>query len=349
MTISAPLAVANGYLENLSSIIPDQAPRRVLIMNASARSLFESRLDYSLIDELRSLGFGKTFPQVIFYSKIYFKGNSFDVRVRGVDGLEEFYKENGCRINGSIPSSTSEADVGILLAKRLGIEVGDSLEIDVDGRRSRIEVAGIVDCRCPCDDEVLFTLGDAWRIKPSLESKITLIEVTSIQNANLNALSMKRVKPLAEEPFHEAVGEIIWRTFDSIRNWSAPMYFLILAAMYFVASKISSDSERDLMILRCIGASRGKALAYVFYRSLIVAVLAMVVGLALGLVSAQIIFRLLAVMFSAESYIPPSLGVLDVAHLIALSTLSAVAGIIHPALKASRMELGEAAWRLAYR
>ncbi|MEM2216621.1 MAG: FtsX-like permease family protein [Nitrososphaerota archaeon] len=346
---SAPIVIANGYSENLYTMLPKFEEERFLLINASAKSLNESFLDYSLTERLVSLGFKKFFPQLIFYSKAFFNDKLFDIKVRGIDRLEEYFKHNRFHVDGNIPSSSSEVAIGILIARRFGVEKGVFLRIfshDEDFKDFR--VSSIIDCRCPSDEEVLAPLSTVWDIRPDILGRISLIEIISSEEINPATLYSLDVKVLEERSFYQAAYSLILKTFNSIRNWSTPIYLLVLTAVYVVSVRITRDSEKDVTIIRCIGASRWKIFRYLFYRCFIVAVFGILVGISFGVVSAQVIFRFVSIILSTGSYTPPNIDTLDLVWLIGFSLLSSTAGIIYPAFKEMRRRLSDLTWRLTY-
>ncbi|MCD6312990.1 MAG: FtsX-like permease family protein [Thaumarchaeota archaeon] len=343
MVISAPIAIANGYSQQLLSIIPALTPDRVLIVNSSARSLSDSVLSYQLIGMLDEKGFERMIPQLITYSNVEMGDRLVEVRIRGIENLEIFYRDEGVRVNGSKPSSDLEANVGILLARRLGIELGDEVKLTMGGSSWTLKVVGVIDCSCPYDDEMIVLLRDAWRLRPDLENKVTLVEVAFSEESELDELEAKGVKLLYEKPFEEAAAETISATLQSIKSWTIPIYLVVFVAAYLIGLKISDDSEREVAILRCIGASRKKALTFILSKSILIIVIASVVGLALGMVSAQIVFRALSLIFATKLYEPPSLMPMEALQILVFTQLFALAGAVYPALRSSR-RVGEEAW-----
>ncbi|MEM3921476.1 MAG: FtsX-like permease family protein [Nitrososphaerota archaeon] len=349
MTISAPLVIANGYAENFGIILPKYEQSRFFLINASATSLSWSTVDYSITEQLAVVGFKDLFPQILLYSYVAVGDNFFEIRIRGVDRLDEYFRHNGFRVNGNIPSSSSDVAIGILVARRFNVEKGAFLRIFLDNGNYRdFRISGIIDCGCPSDEEVLMQLSGVWDIRPDNLGKVSFIEVMELEKANLSALYSLGLKVFDERPFYQAAYDLISKTLNSIRNWSAPLHLLVLAAVYFTSMRIIRESMRDGVILRCIGATRRKVFSYLLYRCLIVTMLGIFVGLAFGVTSAQVAFRLISIVLSTGSYNPPSLDFLDIIRLMALSLLSSIAGILYPLFKEMKKQLGDLAWQLTY-
>jgi len=348
--ILAPTAIANGYSKQLSDLIPTHASSRAIIMNSSANTVSTSVLRYPLVKELRKHGVKEVYGELLIRSRLMTRNQTLNAVVRGVDDVDGFYRYMNMRVNGSKPREEFQANVGILLAKRLNINLGDELNL-VEGEAVwRLRVVGIIDCSCPCDYEVLTNLNTLWRIKPNLKDKISIVELQLASGRGSGDLEtflserLSHVKVLRERPFEEAAQNLIEATFNSIKNWTLPLYAVILVAAYFTTIKISIDSEREVAILRCIGASRRDAFSYIFFKALLIIEFGIITGLSLGIISAEVIFRALSLIFSTGSYQPPSLTALDLVKTMCLTQISTVAGAIYPALKVS----GEAAWRSSY-
>ncbi|MCD6312836.1 MAG: FtsX-like permease family protein, partial [Thaumarchaeota archaeon] len=95
-------------------------------------------------------------------------------------------------------------------------------------------------------------------------------------------------------------------------------------------------------------ASRKKALTFILSKSILIIMIASVVGLALGMVSAQIVFRALSLIFATKLYEPPSLMPMEALQILVFTQLFALAGAAYPALRSSRRVAGEEAWLSIY-
>jgi len=349
MVICAPIAIANAYSSQLLEAIPKLASNRLLILNGSACSLSSAPLEYSIVDALRGIGLRKILPQLLVYSTIPGHGDG-SAPIRGIEGIEDFYRDRGVKLNGSIPKADLEANVGILLARRIGVGVGDSMQIVLKGERWSLRIVGIVDCECPSDDEILVGLPTLWKMDGDLAGRISLVEVISEGVGDMQRIEEELltrfdgVAILLERPFNEAATMGVNMTFQSIRGWVAPIYASIALAAYMITWRLTVDSEREVVVLRSIGASKRCALAYLLSKSLLIIVLAAIVGIALGVVSAQLIFRAVSLLLSTGFYQPPSLTPLDLVQTAALFLLSAAAGSLYPSLRMSSRGV-EVLWR----
>ena len=353
MVILAPTAIANGYSRQLSDLIPTYISDRVIMMNASADTISTSILEYSVVNELRKAGFKRVYGELLTRSELVVEDQNLDVIVRGVDDIKRFYGYVGARINGSRPEEEREVNIGILLAKKLNIGLGDEIEI-IEGESAwRLRAVGIIDCSCPCDYEIMTRLNVLWKIMPDLKDKVSLIELQLSNGQKLEDVErfvsehFNDVKLLREKPFEEAADNLIEATFNSIKNWTLPLYAMILVAAYFTTLKISIDSEKEVAVLRCIGASRRDAFSYILFKSLLIIEFGIVVGLSFGIISAEIIFRAMSLIFFTGSYQPPSLTIIDLIKVICLTHVFAIAGAVYPAFKIFSKG-DEILWRSTY-
>ena len=353
MVILAPTAIANGYSRQLSDLIPTYISDRVIMMNASADTISTSILEYSVVNELRKAGFKRVYGELLIRSKLMIEDQNLDVVVRGVDDVKGFYGYVGATINGSKPKEEREVNIGILLAKKLNIGLGDEIEILEGEAAWRLRVVGIIDCSCPCDYEIMTGLNVLWKIVPDLKDKVSLIELQLSSGRKLGDVEgfvsehFNGVKLLREKPFREAAHNLIEITFNSIKNWTLPLYAMILVAAYFTTLKISVDSEKEVAVLRCIGASRRGAFSYILFKSLLIIEFGIIVGLSFGVISAEIIFRAMSLIFFTGSYQPPSLTIIDMIKVICLTHVFAIAGAVYPAFKIFGKR-DEVLWRSVY-
>jgi len=341
--IAAPVAVANAYSRQLLTSIPGITSERAIIVNSSYTP-GTAFIDYSITEKLRSMGFKDQVPQLLVYARVEKDNRSTSVFIRGIEDLGSFYRARGIRVNGSGAEDFPDVNVGVLLARRLGVGLGDVIRVSAGGQVWNLSVTGIIDCSCPFDDEVLMGLNELWKLRPDLENKLTLIEVVPKDGVDLEALKSMGVKIFFEKPFRKAASTAISETFQSIKSWTIPLYTVILAAAYFASSKISAESEGEVEVLRCIGASRGTAFRFVFSKSMLILGFAILLGLSLGTVSAQVAFRAISTTLSTNFYEAPFLTPRDVVQVVLLTLVSSAAGAIYPAYRASVRKLGEEAW-----
>jgi ABC-type lipoprotein release transport system permease subunit len=328
-----PLAIGNAYLEQLTGIMPKYSYDHYLVVNASAGTLSESIIDYKLIgDTLKNKGV-EGFPQLVGTCKVIKGVESFETFLRGAY-LSSLYKFKHVSLRGNIPKNISEVNVGVLLAERLNISVNDEILLEVDGEKHVFRVAGILRCNCPYDEEVLIQLEDVWRLMPDLDGRVTLIEYSGeLNSGRLEYLGM-RVIPL--QPTTQAVTGIVESTFNTIRNWALAICTVVFASSYFASLKICVDSLDRVASLRNIGLSRKKTGLFLFYKALIASLMSILVGISIGIVSSQVIFRALSLILSAEAYKPPILTLSDLALVSIVSSVLSIIGSIPPIVRVSR-------------
>jgi len=329
-----PLAIGNAYLEQLTGIMPKYSSNHYLVVNASASTLSESMIDYKLLEDILRNERIEAFPQLVRPCKAIKDVESFWTFLRGAH-LSSLYKLKHVSLRGDAPKNISEVNVGVLLAERLNISVNDEILIEVDEGKHVFRVTGILRCNCPYDEEVLIQLEDAWRLIPDLSGRVTLIEYSGeLDNGRLEYSGM-RVIPL--QPATQAVTSIVESTFNTIRNWALAICAVVFANSYSASLKICVDSLDRVASLRNIGLSRRKIGLFLFYKALIVSLMGILVGISLGIVLSQVIFRAFSLALSAEAYRPSTLTLSDLAWISIVSSILSIMGSIPPIVKVSRI------------
>lgn len=342
MVIVAPTAIANGYSNQLTRLIPPVTGRYILAINSTATSLSDSIIDYSLINNLLEERIDTIIPQLLFYYKINNGSRIENVRIRGIDPGSFYEGRNIQIIEGNKTSIEFKANIGMLLSRRLNITLGDQIELKKSNMTVKLRIAGIVNCRGVCDDELLITIEDAWKIKPEMYGKINFIELKITEKSNITEVVNRLnewigdLKFLQERPFSSAATKLISQTFQSIKNWTLPIYFLIIMATYLVTMKIAADSDKDVALLRSLGASKRKALSFLLSKSLLISTFGVMLGIAFGVTCSQAIFRLISLLLSTGLYNPPNLTIYDTVQILFLAQLSSVLGCIYPAINSAR-------------
>jgi ABC-type lipoprotein release transport system permease subunit len=331
-----PLAIGNAYLEQITGIMPRHSYNHYIVMNSSASTLSESIIDYKLLEDiLEGRGF-EALPQLVRPCKVIKDVESFETFLRGAN-LSSLYSFRHVSLRGSIPKNISEANIGVLLAERLNISVNDYLIIEAEDGKHVSKVTGVLRCSCPYDEEVLVQLEEAWRLTPSLDGKVTLIEYSGeLDSEQLGYLDL-RIIPL--QPATQAITNIVESTFNTIRNWALAVCVVVFASSYFASLKICVDSLDRVASLRNIGLSKKKTGLFLFYKALIASLISILAGISIGIASSQVIFRVLSLALSVEAYQPPMLTLNDLTLISAISSVLSVMGSIPPIIKATKIKM----------
>ncbi len=331
-----PLAIGNAYIEHLTRIMPAQDYHHYLVINSSANSLSDSIIEYKLLEDIlkhRNVDFS---PQLIRYCKVGSNAEDVETVLRGAS-LNHLYKFRHVSLTGSMPKNMSEGNVGILLASRLNLSLNDYIEIELGDGRHTLKVAGILRCSCPYDEEVLVQLEDAWRLSPDVDGKVTLLEfIGKLGDEELASLNL-RVMPL--QPASQAIENIVESTFNTIRSWALAISVTVFISSYFTSLKMCIDSLDRVLALRRIGFSKRKAALFLFYKASIVSLMSILIGISIGVVSSQVIFRALSLILSVEAYQPPTLTLNDLSWISAAAGMMSITGSIPPIIKLTRMKL----------
>jgi len=331
-----PLAIGNAYIEYLTRIMPAQDYHHYLVINSSASSLSDSVIEYRLLEDILRRRNVDSSPQLTRYCKVSSNAGEVETVFRGAN-LNHLYKFRRVNLHGSTPRNMSEANIGVLLAGRLNVSVDDYIEIVLGGGRHVLRVAGILRCSCPYDEEVLVQLEDAWRMSPDADGKITFLEFTGrLDDGEFASLNL-RVMPV--QPASQAIEGIVESTFNTIRSWALAISIAVFVSSYFTSLKMCIDSLDRVLVLRSIGFSKKKAALFLFYKALIVSLMSLLVGVSVGIVSSQVIFRALSLILSVEAYQPPTLTLNDLCWVSAAAGTISITGSIPSIIRIARMKL----------
>jgi ABC-type lipoprotein release transport system permease subunit len=331
-----PLAVGNAYIEQLMMLIPRQEYHYYLVVNSSANSLSDSLIDYKFLENMLNLKNVDYSPQIIRRCNVASDVGSVVTFLRGAD-LNQLYKFRGIGLRGRIPMNVSEANVGILLAERLNLSINDHVEVEISGRMHVFKVAGILRCNCLYDEEVLIQLGEAWTLMPDLKGKITLIELSG--EIDPQRLAYLNIRAIPLQPASQAVTGIVESTFNTIRNWALAIFAMVFASSYFASLKMCVDSIDRVTILRSIGFSKKRIALFLFYKAMTASLISILVGISIGIVASQAIFRAATLVLSIEAYRPPTLTLSDLYLVLTVVGILSVTGSVPSIIRVARMRV----------
>ncbi|HJV29598.1 MAG TPA: FtsX-like permease family protein [Gaiellaceae bacterium] len=237
-------------------------------------------------------------------------------------------------------------------AKKKGFEVGDMIGVQAEGAVQRYRISGLIRF-----GDTLSTIGDATLAGLDLptaqrlygkEGRLDEIAVSSGPNVSpeqLTAAIQEVIPPTAQVRTGQAqASEESSETSEFITFLQ--VFLLAFAGIaLFVGSFVIANSlgitiaqrTREFATIRTIGASRRQVLGSIVLESLVVGILASVVGLFLGLGLATILFRL----FDAVGFTLPNTGLVFQTRTIVVSLLVGVlvtlVASLRPAIRATRV------------
>lgn len=267
--------------------------------------------------------------------KIVLMGVNFDA----MRTLAPYWQITGSAIN--VNFDERNAMIGKTLAERLHLKMGDSLQLSKNAvEKHRFTIKGIVEAGDATDNMLIVNLEFAqnWLEKEGLANN-ALLNVQSNSEKNGNAVNqvdqfadriMQQYPDLTAHPIRKvsaSEGQIL----DKIKGLMGliSLVILVLATLCVNTTLIAIVGERakEFALQKALGAKKSDIILQISTEILIIAACAIIVGLGLGYLLAQILG-----LTVFKSYIDMRLPVLPIT--IALSLLVAFVAVIIPTRRA---------------
>lgn len=204
-----------------------------------------------------------------------------------------------------------ECIVASYIADSLGLDIGDSITLDINGRIYSYRVAGFnryFPVITPYD----------WSLDP--DGAIVNGSITS--SSQFIGLSLYRLGS-----YMGLVNELRIESIKILSIWSIPLYTVVLVGVAIISSRFLYSIRRDLEILYALGLSRRRITFSIFSSLSPVLFSAGLVGVCLGIVLSQASAKLLYIVLGGV-VIYPVLGVWEYLIILFMVFLSALAGLL---------------------
>lgn len=269
------------------------------------------------------------------------------IQVLGVDPAS-YGRVSGDRlVDGGVPDWTAlsgpSAIVSSTLAEAQDIAVGDVLEIATTaGGPDRVRVTGVIDL---IDEHVYVSLDRVARDGGTTQVYQVYAMARDGEEAAMRA-AIERVLeryPSARATSNDELKDEIEGQFDQIFGFFyALLGVAIVASAFGVANTIAMsviERTREIGLIRAVGGTRGQVRAMIRREGVLVSVIGLLLGLAVGLVLAAAFIRAASASFSGLEFVVPwtVIGIVAVGAIL-LGLLAAAL----PARRAARMDVVEA-------
>jgi putative ABC transport system permease protein len=259
------------------------------------------------------------------------------VPLMGVGFEEEARLKKWWKIHGALPKSREEALLGSEAAVKLFKSTGDTLSIN--GKVVRI--TGILDETGSQDDFLLF--GDLTFVQETMrkEGALSLIEVSAFCNS---CPIEEIVRQISKELPHAKVTAIKqtlqtkMEALDHFKKFSIgiSVIVLLIGSLIVFTNMMASVNERkrEIGIFRAIGFRKSHVIRIIFLESLIVGVVAGIIGYGLGLGVSLLVGPMITGVKGGTIMIDPLLAI----GAVFLSVLIGILSSAFPAIHASKMD-----------
>jgi ABC-type lipoprotein release transport system permease subunit len=331
----------NAQSEALASLV--QIGETYTILSQNATSITESQIDAELAKRLSEVaGINQMFPQKVLTANLKTESGVLTVNVRAVENVEGFLMFRRARVNGTIAKSWMEADVGEVLSRTANISLNDTITLSNREKVVDVRVVGIFRAQSELDAEMIIPMENSNSLFIE-DGKISIIEFSLKENVDrekaLNRIAEKlpeTVKVVKVQQPGTFMQEANAQTTAFLDIWSLAVYAVVAAASYMITGRLTAESAYELTMLKALGAKKGQIFTLIITYTAATAVLASILGIALGVAAAQTASTLLRwLQLTVE--IAPFLQAEQTLETIVLTLLSSILGCAYPAYRSARL------------
>ena len=280
-------------------------------------------------------------PDVESYVAAYFEGARIGNEGFEIRGLEGDLSQRDWPVReGRMPMAAGEAAVSSLFASHYGVNVGDQLTVILDdGPEASFTIVGrYIDV----DGRVMTTTADSLpgdrqpsdylvQVKPGVDTRLFANSLIEASGGNLDP-----------ELLSETIGDIR----DQFRSVLIALNAVLLsiAGINLLSSLLLSVRERqhDFAILKTVGFTPRQVMLSVFSASVALAVIAVAVGIPLGLLATRGMFAIVSSTAGIGDNVGTMPGIAWLAPILPVAILLAALATVLPARRASQMKVAEA-------
>lgn len=263
------------------------------------------------------------------------------VPLMGVNFQEEVRLKKWWKIHGSLPKSREEALLGSEAAVKLFKSTGDSLSIN--GKTVRI--SGVLDETGSQDDFLIF--GDLTFVQETMKraGTLSLIEISAFCNSCPIEEIVRQISKELPQAKVTAIKQTLQTKMEALDHFKKfsigiSMIVLLIGSLIVFTNMMASVNERkrEIGIFRAIGFRKSHVVRIIFLESLIVGVMAGVIGYGFGLGISWLVGPMITGVRGGTILIDPLLA----AGAILLSSIIGILSSVYPAIHASKMDPTEA-------
>lgn len=266
--------------------------------------------------------------------------NGQRVMLMGVLPEMEFKLKKWWTVNGRPLEDTHDLVAGSVVAKRLGLKMGDQVEIGGE----TFTLTGILSKTGSQDDQILIASLSTLQRLLGKEGTVSLVEVAALcadcpVEDMVNQIST--ALPGADVNAIQQVVKTRMHALNQFRNFSmavAAVVLLVGALVVFVTMMGSvTERTREIGIFRALGFRRAHVMKLILFESTVVSIVAGILGFVVGM---GVTYLVLPLMTENEVSLhwDPILG----GSAVLLALMVGLSASFYPALKASRLDPTEA-------
>lgn|GEM_PF-5465869 len=302
--LTAVGAIANAYM--------DKVVKTVEYVGLNLRSNFilitssGEFMDYSTLEGVPlNADVAIISPELLINSIVTLGNKSVEARIRCVEP-EVFSKVAGIEVKGL--NDDYVVYIGRALADALNLSQGRTVWFTSENEPLRFSVKGVFKTQTPLDGEVLMGLEKAWMLRPKLKGKISLIRILvkkPYDYVGFENFEVKGLKVLCGSGLRSALNDLAEQTYRLIDVWRVIICVLILTTAYVLGLRLIEESKWECTLLRALGLSKNSVVKLIVYELLLICILGLTLGLALGVSGVYVACMLLKIVGLLEAGVRP--------------------------------------------
>ncbi|MEY9211255.1 FtsX-like permease family protein [Thermobifida halotolerans] len=252
---------------------------------------------------------------------------------------------------GRLPEADDEAALATVTARQSGFGVGDTVTVvDPDGDKHEFTVTGLINfglsMQISYRGAVAFTLDVAERMTGAPGyAEIHVRAAEGVSAAEAESAVAAALGDDAEVLTGQEYGEELAASAGAQAEVFTTALLLFAAVAVFVSALVINNTfailvaqrQREMALLRCVGATRGQVFRSVLLEALVVGLLASAVGVAVGIGLGWAGFVVGARFLDAASSGAPVVTVTPIVVGMLVGTLVSLVSALLPALRATRV------------
>ena len=310
--------VTSGYLQQATASVSLVQPSSAyLAYQTGSINPASSSMNYDAFVRIQGSGVSSATPILSFPSLITERSNTVNASVLATN-MTAFIAERQSVVYGKVAREAGQVDAGAIIAKILGIKVGESVTVDAFSQAQTLTVVGILNSTDESDTGLILPLSSSWTLWPQTDDRISYVEFVGSQGGAISS-SSGNVTVIREEGIDQIARSFNSQTASLLTNWTYVLFGLAAAAAVAAASRVVTEISQEYNTIRALGARLSVARALVLYELLIISGVAVLIGISAGIVSSSILgtlFKAIDGLPLAPSVNPVQLVIVGVAAFL---------------------------------
>jgi ABC-type lipoprotein release transport system permease subunit len=284
--------VASGYLQQAASSVSLVHPSDAyLAYQPGSATPSSSSVSYDSFVRIEGSGVSSAVPLLILPSVVSDGVRSANASVLATN-MTAFVEARNSIVYGRVADAGNQADAGAIIAKVLGIKVGDSLIVDALSRIQTLTVVGILNSTDQSDTGLILPLSSSWTLWPQTANKVSYVEFVATDQGAVSSIS-QNMTVISEQGIDQIAASFDSQTASLLTSWTYVLFALSAAAAVAAALRVVTEVSQEYDTVRALGARLSTARALAFYQLLVISGVSVLIGISAGIVSTSILATLL--------------------------------------------------------